>query len=115
MFIILGRWCLQTPQTSIHLRRVAKNFRGCMSSTLMDWFFGAKLSSFFRASDDSEVPGDLIKSCEKVSGYMCSSHPCLHGGRCVEGWNRFICDCTRTGFQGPNCANCIYNHLLTNI
>lgn len=35
---------------------------------------------------------------------MCSSQPCLNGGLCTEGWNRFECDCSATAFAGPVCG-----------
>ncbi|XP_025992853.2 neurexin-1 isoform X2 [Solenopsis invicta] len=34
----------------------------------------------------------------------CLSSPCMHRGTCVEGWNRFHCDCTNTSFTGPTCG-----------
>ncbi|XP_076392464.1 neurexin 1 isoform X5 [Megachile rotundata] len=34
----------------------------------------------------------------------CPSQPCMHGGHCLEGWNRFHCDCTGTPFTGPTCG-----------
>lgn len=30
--------------------------------------------------------------------------PCRNGGACREGWNRFVCDCTGTGFLGRVCG-----------
>lgn len=41
----------------------------------------------------------------------CPSQPCMHGGHCLEGWNRFHCDCTSTPFTGPTCGKgkYIYN------
>lgn len=47
--------------------------------------------------------GSLRPSCH-TSPSQCDSQPCLNGGLCSEGWNRFVCDCTRTGFTGPVCA-----------
>ncbi|KAJ8924521.1 hypothetical protein NQ315_007319 [Exocentrus adspersus] len=35
---------------------------------------------------------------------QCPSQPCLNGGVCTEGWNRFVCDCTDTLFSGPTCG-----------
>ncbi|KAH1007305.1 hypothetical protein HUJ04_004560, partial [Dendroctonus ponderosae] len=35
---------------------------------------------------------------------QCPSQPCLNGGTCTEGWNRFVCDCTNTTFTGPTCG-----------
>ncbi|XP_029177098.1 neurexin-1-like isoform X2 [Nylanderia fulva] len=34
----------------------------------------------------------------------CPSQPCMHGGHCLEGWNRFHCDCTGTPYTGPTCG-----------
>ncbi|XP_036146252.1 neurexin-1 isoform X5 [Monomorium pharaonis] len=34
----------------------------------------------------------------------CLSNPCMHRGTCIEGWNRFHCDCTNTSFTGPTCG-----------
>ncbi|KAL0121234.1 hypothetical protein PUN28_008721 [Cardiocondyla obscurior] len=34
----------------------------------------------------------------------CVSKPCMHDGTCIEGWNRFHCDCTSTPFTGPTCG-----------
>ena len=28
----------------------------------------------------------------------------MHGGKCIEGFNRFICDCSSTSFTGPTCG-----------
>ncbi|KAH9495514.1 Neurexin-1, partial [Bulinus truncatus] len=40
--------------------------------------------------------------CRKMEP-QCSSHPCNHQGKCVEGWNRFTCDCRATGYVGSVC------------
>ncbi|CAL1526179.1 unnamed protein product [Lymnaea stagnalis] len=40
--------------------------------------------------------------CTKLEA-QCSSHPCNHQGKCIEGWNRFTCDCRATGFVGTVC------------
>lgn len=39
-----------------------------------------------------------------VQASFCGSHPCMHGGKCIEGWNRFYCDCTSTDFIGATCS-----------
>lgn len=57
------------------------------------------LAAYAREQDS----GSIRPSCH-TSPSQCDSQPCLNGGLCSEGWNRFICDCTRTGFTGPVCA-----------
>ncbi|XP_077586833.1 neurexin 3a isoform X1 [Stigmatopora nigra] len=42
-------------------------------------------------------------SCNKQPGKHCESYPCKNRGACKEGWNRFICDCTGTGFLSRTC------------
>ncbi|XP_077366037.1 neurexin 3b isoform X15 [Festucalex cinctus] len=45
----------------------------------------------------------IKSSCSKVMGKQCDSNPCKNSGVCKEGWNRFICDCTGTGFWDSTC------------
>lgn len=51
--------------------------------------------SYFSAS--------IRPSCHVQPG-QCDSQPCMNGGSCSEGWNRYICDCTATSFTGPICG-----------
>nr|XP_032819723.1 neurexin-1-like isoform X23 [Petromyzon marinus] len=41
--------------------------------------------------------------CAKDSPKQCSSNPCRNHGVCREGWNRYVCDCTATGYTGRSC------------
>uniref|UniRef100_A0A672T2G9 Neurexin-3b-like n=1 Tax=Sinocyclocheilus grahami TaxID=75366 RepID=A0A672T2G9_SINGR len=45
----------------------------------------------------------IKSSCSKVTGKQCDSNPCKNNGVCKEGWNRFICDCTGTGYWDRTC------------
>ncbi|XP_051160690.1 neurexin-1 [Leptopilina boulardi] len=47
--------------------------------------------------------GAVRPACHTQSPH-CSSQPCMHGGHCLEGWNRFHCDCTGTPFTGATCG-----------
>ncbi|KAM6965538.1 neurexin-3b-like isoform 8-T8 [Aplochiton taeniatus] len=42
-------------------------------------------------------------TCSKVTAKQCDSSPCKNNGACKEGWNRFVCDCTGTGFWASTC------------
>jgi hypothetical protein len=35
----------------------------------------------------------------------CDSNPCLNNGTCLEGFDKYICDCQWTAFKGPICAD----------
>ncbi|KAI4502251.1 hypothetical protein M0802_002933 [Mischocyttarus mexicanus] len=48
--------------------------------------------------------GAVRPACHAQPSLHCSSQPCMHGGYCLEGWNRFHCDCTGTPFTGPTCG-----------
>uniref|UniRef100_A0A3B3ZSN5 Contactin associated protein-like 5a n=1 Tax=Periophthalmus magnuspinnatus TaxID=409849 RepID=A0A3B3ZSN5_9GOBI len=38
----------------------------------------------------------------------CLPNLCEHGGRCVQTWSSFSCDCSGTGYSGATCHNSIY-------
>lgn len=89
------------------------------SSGLPPYFFSGMLGhGFVGCVQEVEVNGQLVNltefaSLEGVSGLsagMCAPMPdqceighCMNDGVCVEGWNRFYCDCSSTGFGGPIC------------
>jgi neurexin len=68
---------------------------------------------------DVEINGQFVNlthhaaraSVGGISTDMCTPMPnqcdighCLNEGVCMEGWNRFVCDCSATGFNGPICS-----------
>jgi hypothetical protein len=53
---------------------------------------------------DYSQSGSIRSSCHKMPD-QCHDRPCMHGGNCTEGWNRYVCDCSQTGFSGPACGN----------
>ncbi|XP_018618130.1 neurexin-1a isoform X11 [Scleropages formosus] len=42
-------------------------------------------------------------SCTKEPPKQCLSNPCQNSGLCREGWNRYVCDCSGTGYLGRSC------------
>ncbi len=48
--------------------------------------------------------GSIRSSCHKMPG-QCNGRPCMHGGSCTEGWNRYVCDCSQTSFAGATCGD----------
>ncbi|KAJ8674025.1 hypothetical protein QAD02_005287, partial [Eretmocerus hayati] len=47
--------------------------------------------------------GAVRPAC-RVQGSHCASQPCMHSGVCIEGWNRYYCDCTATSYTGATCG-----------
>ncbi|XP_056586645.1 neurexin 2a isoform X10 [Triplophysa dalaica] len=73
-------------------------FVGCVR----DLFLDGRSKDLRRLAELQSSPG-VSSFCTRETHRRCSSEPCAHGGRCREGWNRHVCDCTGTGYLGPNC------------
>lgn len=63
-------------------------------------------------SDDAIETGAIRPACH-VLPPQCESQPCMNGGTCTEGWNRFLCDCSATNFNGPTCGKGTINAFIT--
>ncbi|XP_036406289.1 neurexin-3-like isoform X1 [Megalops cyprinoides] len=71
---------------------------GCIRDLFIDG-----RSKDIRQIAESQNGAGIKPSCNKISGKQCESYPCKNNGVCKEGWNRFICDCTGTGFWSRTC------------
>ncbi|XP_050949346.1 neurexin 2a isoform X3 [Labeo rohita] len=78
--------------------RLRLGFVGCVR----DLFIDGRSKDLRRLAELQSSPG-VSSFCTRETHRRCSSEPCAHGGRCREGWNRHVCDCTGTGYLGPNC------------
>lgn len=67
-----------------------------------DLFIDGKSRDVRRLAEIQSSPG-VSSFCTRELQKRCSSTPCGNGGLCKEGWNRYICDCTGTGYLGSNC------------
>ncbi|XP_021923608.1 neurexin-3 isoform X5 [Zootermopsis nevadensis] len=71
---------------------------GCMRDLVINGN-AIDIAGYARRQDS----GAIRPSCH-VQLPQCDSQPCMNGGLCTEGWNRFICDCSATSFTGPTCG-----------
>ncbi|MEQ2198179.1 Neurexin-3b-beta, partial [Xenoophorus captivus] len=71
---------------------------GCIRDLFIDG-----RSKDIRLIAQSQNATGIKSSCSKMTGKQCDSSPCKNSGVCKEGWNRFICDCTGTGFWDSTC------------
>ncbi|XP_028809535.1 neurexin 3b isoform X17 [Denticeps clupeoides] len=67
-----------------------------------DLFIDGRSKDIRQIAESQNVSG-IKPSCTKLTGKQCDSNPCKNNGACKEGWNRFICDCTSTGFWSRTC------------
>jgi neurexin len=82
------------------------------------FYSGMLANGYVGCIQDVEINGQFVNlthyaSLEAVSGVnteMCTPMPnqcdighCMNDGVCMEGWNRFVCDCSATGYNGPIC------------
>ncbi|XP_072265815.1 neurexin-1 isoform X17 [Pyxicephalus adspersus] len=42
-------------------------------------------------------------SCSRETAKPCINNPCKNNGICRDGWNRYVCDCSATGYLGRSC------------
>ncbi|KAK2513265.1 hypothetical protein Q9966_016189, partial [Columba livia] len=73
-------------------------FVGCVRALFVDG-----RSRDVRALAAAQAAPGVAASCAREPARLCASAPCRNGGLCREGWNRFVCDCSATGFLGPRC------------
>ncbi|XP_027140270.1 neurexin 3b isoform X2 [Larimichthys crocea] len=67
-----------------------------------DLFIDGRSKDIRQIAQSQNMTG-IKSSCSKVTGKQCDSNPCKNNGACKEGWNRFVCDCTGTGFWDSTC------------
>ncbi|XP_053199267.1 neurexin 2b isoform X10 [Scomber japonicus] len=67
-----------------------------------DLFIDGKSRDVRRLAEIQSALG-VSSFCTRELQKRCSSAPCGNTGLCKEGWNRYICDCTGTGYLGTNC------------
>ncbi|XP_022606704.1 neurexin 3 isoform X3 [Seriola dumerili] len=71
---------------------------GCIRDLFIDG-----RSKDIRQIAEAQNGAGIKPSCNKQTGKQCESYPCKNRGVCKEGWNRFICDCTGTGYWSRTC------------
>uniref|UniRef100_A0A3Q2NXH2 Neurexin 3b n=2 Tax=Fundulus heteroclitus TaxID=8078 RepID=A0A3Q2NXH2_FUNHE len=69
---------------------------------IRDLFIDGRSKDIRQIAQSQNATG-IKSSCNKMTGKQCDSSPCKNSGVCKEGWNRFICDCTGTGFWDSTC------------
>ncbi|XP_049320492.1 neurexin 1a isoform X7 [Astyanax mexicanus] len=71
---------------------------GCVRDLFMD----GQSKDIRRIAEAQRAVG-VKPSCSKEQPKQCLSNPCLNSGTCREGWNRYVCDCSGTGYLGRSC------------
>ncbi|XP_032803924.1 neurexin-1-like isoform X35 [Petromyzon marinus] len=75
-----------------------QGYVGCVRDIFVDG-----QSKDIRLLAEQQSSAGVKPYCAKDSPKQCSSGPCRNNGVCHEGWNRYVCDCTATGFTGRSC------------
>ncbi|KAF6200207.1 hypothetical protein GE061_006510 [Apolygus lucorum] len=87
-----------SPPPTLWSALLAQGFVGCIRDLVLNGK-AVDIAQFARAQDS----GSIQPACHRQTP-QCDSQPCMSGGLCTEGWNRFVCDCTATTFTGPTCG-----------
>uniref|UniRef100_A0A7N6BCS0 Neurexin 1 n=1 Tax=Anabas testudineus TaxID=64144 RepID=A0A7N6BCS0_ANATE len=69
---------------------------------IRDLFIDGQSKDIRRLAEAQRAVG-VKPSCSKEPPKQCLSNPCQHNGICREGWNRYVCDCSGTGYLGRSC------------
>ncbi|XP_047594087.1 neurexin 3 isoform X10 [Lutra lutra] len=69
---------------------------------IRDLFIDGRSKNIRQLAEIQNAAG-VKSSCSRVSAKQCDSYPCKNNAVCKDGWNRFICDCTGTGYWGRTC------------
>ena len=88
----------QTLPSELWSGSLRYGFVGCLRDLVINGDV-VDIAAFARRQDS----GSIRPACH-TSAPHCDSQPCMNGGTCIEGWNRFTCDCSQTSFTGPVCA-----------
>uniref|UniRef100_A0A7N8Y7Z2 Neurexin 1a n=1 Tax=Mastacembelus armatus TaxID=205130 RepID=A0A7N8Y7Z2_9TELE len=67
-----------------------------------DLFVDGQSKDIRRLAEAQRAVG-VKPSCSREPPKQCLSNPCQHNGICREGWNRYVCDCSGTGYLGRSC------------
>ncbi|XP_029387453.1 neurexin-1 isoform X22 [Mus pahari] len=71
---------------------------GCIRDLFIDG-----QSKDIRQMAEIQSTAGVKPSCSKETAKPCLSNPCKNNGMCRDGWNRYVCDCSGTGYLGRSC------------
>ncbi|XP_051005767.1 neurexin 3 isoform X8 [Acomys russatus] len=69
---------------------------------IRDLFIDGRSKNIRQLAEMQNAAG-VKSSCSRMSAKQCDSYPCKNNAVCKDGWNRFVCDCTGTGYWGRTC------------
>ncbi|XP_015218501.1 neurexin 1a isoform X3 [Lepisosteus oculatus] len=69
---------------------------------IRDLFIDGQSKDIRRMAEVQKAAG-VKPSCTREVPKQCLSNPCQNNGVCREGWNRYVCDCSGTGYLGRSC------------
>ncbi|XP_075060174.1 neurexin-1 isoform X13 [Mixophyes fleayi] len=71
---------------------------GCIRDLFIDG-----QSKDIRQMAELQSTAGVKPSCSRESAKPCINNPCKNNGICRDGWNRYVCDCSGTGYLGRSC------------
>ncbi|XP_069464476.1 neurexin-1 isoform X8 [Ambystoma mexicanum] len=71
---------------------------GCIRDLFIDG-----QSKDIRQMAEIQSTAGVKPTCSRETAKPCLSIPCKNNGVCRDGWNRYVCDCSGTGYLGRSC------------
>ena len=83
----------------------------CMKVALLNYGYVGCIRDLFidgqskdiRQMAEVQSTAGVKPSCSRETAKPCLSNPCKNNGMCRDGWNRYVCDCSGTGYLGRSC------------
>ncbi|XP_041420243.1 neurexin-1 isoform X20 [Xenopus laevis] len=69
---------------------------------IRDLFIDGQSKDIRQLAEQQSTAG-VKPSCSREATKPCINNPCKNNGVCRDGWNRYVCDCTGTGYLGRSC------------
>ncbi|KRY10993.1 Neurexin-1a [Trichinella patagoniensis] len=82
---------------SVWTATLGRGFVGCLKDVTLDGVSLDLIGLLPHQRQRDVVVGcyDMLPQCTELS--------CKNGGRCIEGWNRYYCDCSAVFYSGDRC------------
>ncbi|XP_041418417.1 neurexin-1 isoform X32 [Xenopus laevis] len=69
---------------------------------IRDLFIDGQSKDIRQLAEQQSTAG-VKPSCSRETTKPCINNPCKNNGVCRDGWNRYVCDCSGTGYLGRSC------------
>lgn len=98
----IGGWSTRADiKYHVWSKPLGHSFFGCLKDFQLNGI-GINFAELLASQNNNESLAQVAIGC-KETPKLCTQTSCANKGRCIEGWNRFQCDCSRIMKSGAFC------------